>query len=125
VTIKLQRVVVDAYSYEFSLELVIGCSISDTIDTVYGLRLYNDGSGEQEIGEIAAAHKAMVSIENKLIKMEASLRYTTDSDFPEYARRVLAACGVRAVPFEDTFNPGTEDSNGWAFESGIFGLRHG
>jgi hypothetical protein len=88
VTIKLQRMVVDAYSYEFSLELVIGCAISDTFDTVYGLKLYYNGSGEQEIGEIAAGHKAMVSIEKKLIKMEASLGYTTDSN---YLRRWLSS----------------------------------
>ncbi len=122
VKILLRRLVKSASGYIHSTELVVRCSVSDTFDEPYGVRLaVSPGGSELEMSELDASLKLMTSIGKKLKKMENELGYVGDN-YPEFARRVLVASGVRTVLYERTFNQGTVDRNGLNLKDGIFGL---
>lgn len=108
----------------FSSPLVVRCYVAKTFETPYGVKPVFDprANGQVEMRELTAAMKAMTSIAKKMKKMENELGHVSDRDMPEFARRMLVASGIRTVLYEQKFNHGAKDGNGWDLKAGIFGL---
>jgi hypothetical protein len=107
----------------YSVDLNVKCLVSRSFEHVYGVKFALEGThSEFELPELEAAVKVMKSIEKKTKKMEQELGYVPDSNFPEFARRVLVASGIRHVLYERSFNQGNRDRAGNQLKDGIFGL---
>jgi hypothetical protein len=108
-----------------SVDLMVKCSVSSTFEHVYGVKFALQSlNSEMNLAEIEAAAKVMRGIEKKLQKMQHELGYVTDENFPEFARRILVASGIRGVLYERTFNQGNVDRQGNQLKDGVFGLPH-
>jgi hypothetical protein len=124
VEILLRRLIKSGRGYLYSQELTVRCSINRDWDYVYATKIALANPGVHiELPELEASMKAMTGIAKKLKKMEDELGYANDSDFTEFARRVLFASGIRTMFYKPTFNHGARDSNGLQLKEGIFGLR--
>jgi hypothetical protein len=122
IKVVLRRLIRNHSEREFG-SLVVRCYVSSNMECgPYGVKLCAEGNEHMELDEMVAATKVMTSIHKKLAKMEVQFGYVSDSDFPEFARRVLVASGIRHVLYERTFSQGATDRNGLSLKDGIFGL---
>jgi hypothetical protein len=131
IEIQLRRLIKSGTGYLFSTDLTVRASVNGDWDYVYATKLAMREPGPcVEMPELEATMKVMTGIARKLKKMELELGYANDSNFPEFARRVLVASGIRTVFAERKFNQGPRDRDGLMLADGIFGLpqvdpRHG
>jgi hypothetical protein len=122
IEIQLRRLVKSRSGYQFNTDLVIRASVNGEWDYTYAAKLAMREVLYAEMDELDATLKVMTGIARKTKKMELELGYVNDSNFPEFARRILVASGIRTVFVEQTFNQGPRDQNGLTLADGIFGL---
>lgn len=116
-------IVKSAHGYLFSTDLMVRTSVNGNWDYTYATKLDMREPGPcVEMPELEATMKVMTGIARKLKKMELELGYVNESNFPEFARRVLVASGIRTVFAERKFNQGPRDRDGLMLADGIFGL---
>jgi hypothetical protein len=123
VEIQLRRLVKNSSGYQQNIDLIVRTSVNREWDYTYATKFaMAEQHGPVEMQELSDTMKVMTAIAKKLKKMELELGYVNDSNFPEFARRVLVASGIRTVFAERSFNQGARNRDGDLLADGIFGL---
>jgi hypothetical protein len=123
IEIQLRRLVKSSIGYQHNIDLIVRTFVNREWDYTYATKLaMAEPHCPMEAQELSDTLKVMTAIAKKMKKMELELGYVPDNNFPEFARRVLVASGIRTVFAERTFNQGARDRNGDMLTDGIFGL---
>ncbi|PXW16945.1 hypothetical protein [Paraburkholderia caballeronis] len=101
IVIELRNYLINAFGDVYMGDIRIRCSFSDQFEDAYAFEIEYHSHIGARLNELRAAARKMAAIKRKLTSCNALMGHT--NNFPEYARRVLAAAGISRLHVDQRF----------------------